>query len=403
MAILDGIRVIDWTHAHVGPSAGAMLADLGADVIHVEELGRGDHMRGLINVKGVCLLSPTGRHYCFEDLNRNKKSLAIDLKKPRGREIIYRLAEKSDVFLTNMRAAAGKKLGMDSANISKYNPKIIYASANFLGAKGDEAGRAGIELSAYARSGAMASSGEREGPPVYLTPGMGDRITGIFLAYGVLAALFAREKQGVVQEVSTSMLGAMVTLESFSVMAAVLGGKPFERHSRQNTANPLYNWYITKDGPYIALALLQDERYWPRFCKAIDMPKLEHDPRFASTQARANNRKELIALLERVFASRTYDEWHSALVAQDLLFDRINNISDLADDPQCLINGNIIEWDHPVLGRVKTVGFPVQFSKTPLSIRNCAPEVGEHTEEVLTETCGYTWDEIAKLRDEGVV
>lgn len=400
--VLEGFRVVDMTHAHVGPSAGAMLADLGADVIHVEEREHGDIMRGLVRAKGVSLVSECGRHYCFEDLNRNKRSLGLDLKKPAGREILYRLIEKADVFLSNMRADALNRLGLDSDTVLRHNPQIIYASASFLGHRGEEAARGGIELSVYARAGTMASSGDPEGPPVTLTPGMGDRITGIYTAYGVLAALLARERFGTIQQVRTSMLGAMISLESFTVMPALLGDKEFLRHSRKDTANPLYNWYLTKDGRYIALAMLEDERYWPGFCRAIGMPELENDPKFATTAARAENRLELISLLDNVLATRTLEEWEPALNAYDLLFDRINRIADVANDAQALLNNNIIEWDHPVLGRVKMVGFPVELTETPLTLRRCAPELGEHTEEVLEEI-GYSWDDIAALKQEQVI
>lgn len=401
-AVLEGFRVIDMTHAHVGPSAGAMLADLGADVIHVEERLHGDIMRGLVRAKGVSLIHECGRHYCFEDLNRNKRSLALDLKKPQGREILYRLIEKSDVFLSNMRAEALNRLGLDPETVSSHNPRIIYASASFLGHRGKESGRGGIELSQYARAGAMATSGDPDGPPITLTPGMGDRITGIYTAYGVVAALLARERFGTVQQVRTSMLGAMISLESFTIMPTLLGNKEFERHSRNNTANPLYNWYLTKDGRYLALAMLEDERYWPGFCKAMDMAEMENDPKFATTEARAENRLELIALLDRVFPTRTIEEWEVALNRHDLLFDRINRIVDVAEDPQALLNNNIIQYDHPVLGKVKMVGFPVELTETPLTLRRCAPELGEHSEEVLLDV-GYSWEEIAKLKEEGVI
>lgn len=402
MMILEGIRVIDWTQHQAGPYASAMLADLGAEVIHIEERERGDAFRGTRAMFGVPTGLPGGRNVLMEEMNRNKKSLAIDLSKPKGREIIYRLVEKSDVFLTTFRRAEGKSL--DYETLCKHNPRLIYAFGSGFGAKGPDSQAPSFELMALARSGAMLASGEAGQQPIYITGGIGDRTTSIFLAYGIMAALLARERLGIAQQITVSQLGAMIVLQGLSVLAPLLLGKEYERHDRARTRNPLYNWYKCKDSRWLALGMVQPDRYWPTFCKAIGMPELENDPKFANMEKREENCQELISLLDKVFATRTYEEWEQSFKQSgELIFTIVNSMSDLASDPQVLANEYILNWNHPDLGPIKFVGFPVDFSKTPTALRSPAPQFGQHSEEVLIGILGYTWEEISELREQQVI
>lgn len=400
--VLEGVRVVDWSIFQVGPFAGAMLADLGADVIHLEELGKGDRLRGLQSFLGLRTTLPGGRHIHFEEHNRNKKSLAIDLRQEGGREAVYRLVAKSDVFLTNLRPATVKAVGMDYETLSRHNPRLIYASASGFGSRGPDAALPSIDIIGCARSGSMWGCSAGGDTPVLLTPGIGDRIASIHLAYGVLAALLARDKYGVGQEVKTSQLGSMIALQGFGIMPPILLEKEYPRHERTRPGNALYNYYRCQDGRWIVVGMIE-KRYWKPFCEAIGEPELAVDPRFATDEGRSQHRELLVEILDRVFATKTCGEWCELFKQRDFLFSPVNTYSDLAHDEQVLANDYITTWDHPVLGPTKFVGFPIEMEATPLTLRSAAPECGQHTEEILTEVCGYSWEEVADLREGGAI
>ncbi|MFN8533938.1 MAG: CoA transferase [Dehalococcoidia bacterium] len=402
---LAGIRVIDWTHYHQGAAGAMLLAELGADVIHVEPPGRGDLMRGLASMFGVPLALPGGRHALFEDLNKNKRSICLDLARPAGREIMYRLVEQADVFVTNMRPQAVHKLGMEYPALAERAPRLIYGEASAFGDRGPERESPGLELMAYARSGGMLASGEAGWPPVYLAPGIGDRIGGIFLAFGVLAALVVRERTGIGQYFSTSQLGGMIHLQSAAVLATLLTGQNVRATPRERANNPLFNWYLCRDGRWIALGILIDvQRHWPVFCRAIGRPELIEDSRFADTAARARHGAELVAILDDLFAEQPCDEWERRLRAGgDLTFTPMNSLADLAADPQIRANGYLIEFNHPTLGPTPATPLPIAFSATPTATPTAAPACGQHTEEILIELLGLTWEEIASLREQAVI
>ena len=401
--ILEGIRVVEWANWQVGPVAAAMLGDLGAEVIKVEERGRGDGQRGLNSVMGVEMGLPHGRNTMFEHHNRNKKSITVDLKKQSGKEIIYRLVEKSDVFITNFRSQATARLGLDYGTLSQYNPRLIYAPISCFGPKGPDSQSPGFDLLAQARSGLMAACTELGMPPIMLSTGIADQLGAIMTAYGVMAALLTRERTGVAQQVNVSLLGSMIPLLGLAVSGTLLLGEEIRTQSRTSAKNPMYNWYKCKDGKWIVLALLQQDEYWPKLCNALGVPELIRDPRFENSNKRGENCEELIRVFDTIFVTKTYEEWARGFRQEDLLFSTINALSDLSSDPQVLENEYIVDFAHPVLGPVKFVGLPVQFSKTPGTLRLCSPELGQHTEEVLLEVGGYTWEEINKLADQGVI
>lgn len=398
--ILQGIKVIDWSLFHLGPVAAAMLADAGADVIHVEERN-GDPARGIARFYGQELVVK-GRNIIFEEFNRNKRGITLDIKKPEGLEVMYRLVEKSDVFLTNFRLSAIKRLGLDYDTLVKHNPKIIYAYSSTFGTKGPNRDRPGLEPVTIASSGMMLSSGEEGMPPIVPTVGMGDRIGAIFLAYATLLALLARERLGVSQFVSSSALGSMLNLEAWSMVPVLFTGNDPPRQRRDSCSNPLNNFYLCKDGVWIQFALLQSDRHWPEFCRATGIQELEKSEKFESEEKRMVNNTELIAILDRQFSTKTYEEWESIFLKTDLLFTRVNKLSDVAVDPQVLENKFILNWDHPHWGEIKFPGFCYDLSKTPPSIRRAAPTLGQHTEEVLLEL-GYTWEDIVNLKDKEAI
>ena len=400
---LEGIRVIDWTLWQMGPVCSALLGDLGADVIKIEQRSFGDPGRAVRRARGRSMLLAGGRNAYFETNNRNKRGLAVDLSKEAGKEIIYRLVKRSDVFVQNFRPGVAQRLLLDYRTLSRHNPRLIYANASGYGPKGPESGMPSLDYLGLARSGMMTAVPTSDGVPVEINGSIADQMGAFLLAYGVLAALLARERLGVGQEVDSSHLGSMIALQGLHVGISLLIKQELEVWPRTKAQNPLWNHYKCRDGRWIALALLQSDRYWHDFCRALHIEHLETDPRFETMDKRADHCAELISILDQVFATKTYEQWADILREnKDFIFTVVQDRSELATDPQVIANEYITEYDHPVLGKVKMVGCPVKFSKTPPAIRLPAPEFGEHTEEILLEM-GYTWDDIARLKEEEVL
>jgi len=400
---LDGIRIIDWTIWQQGPVATQMLADLGAEVIKIEERERGDPGRGITAVAGSSTVK-SGRNYYFEANNKHKKSIALNLKQPEAREIVHRLAARSDVFVQNFRKGVAQRLGLGYAELAALNPRIIYASASGYGPEGPDSGEPSFDYLGQARSGIMNAIGTGSTAPSYVYGGIADQMGAIMLAYGVLAALFARERTGIGQEVDASHLGSMMALQGLNVVARTIMGKEFPRNTRANAFNPLWNHYRCADDKWISLAMLQPDRYWKNFCEVVGKPELVEDPRFAETKVRGRNAAELVAIFDEVFAARPRDEWMRVLKGRgDFIYTIVNSVSDLPDDPQVRANGYVVEYDHPALGNLTLLGMPVKLSATPGEPRGHAPELGEHTELLLTEMLGYSWDDVARLREANVI
>ena len=248
----------------------------------------------------------------------------------------------------------------------------------------------------------MTSSGAPGMPPIVITAGAGDRAAAICGACGILVALLARERLGVAQTVSYSLLGGIIAIAAPSVATAFLCKRELPKHDRARADNPLGNYYRCADDRWIIFNSLED-KHWPRFCQALGLFDLQDDPRFATSAKRDENKEQLVSVLDKIFATKTCEEWEKILGQFDLIFTHISDISDLASDPQVLANQYVIDVKHPALGSVKMPGFPIELSKTPASWRRCAPELGEHTEGVLLEICGYTWEDIRRLQDEQVI
>ena len=256
---LDGIRVIDWTIWQQGPVASAMLGDLGAEVIKIEERETGDPGRGILSASGVDL---SGRpNFYFEANNRNKKGITLDLRKPEAVEIVHRLAEKSDVFVQNCRQGVADRLGLGYEALRERNPKLIYANASGYGPEGPDSGEPSFDVVGLARSGIMLAAGEPDMPPLAIAGGVADQMGAIMLAYGVLAALIARERHGVGQVVDASHLGSMAMLQGLSLSAQLMMGFALPRQPRSRAGNPLWNHYRCADDKWIAVAMLQPDRY----------------------------------------------------------------------------------------------------------------------------------------------
>jgi crotonobetainyl-CoA:carnitine CoA-transferase CaiB-like acyl-CoA transferase len=400
---LDGIRIIDWTIWQQGPVATQMLADLGAEVIKIEERERGDPGRGITAVAGSGTVK-LGRNFYFEANNKHKKSIALDLKRPGAREIVHQLAAKSDVFVQNFRKGVAARLGLGYADLAAHNPRIIYASASGYGPEGPDSGEPSFDYLGQSRSGIMNAVGTDSTAPHYIMGGIADQMGAVMLAYGVLAALFARERTGLGQEVDASHLGSMMALQGLNVVARTIMGKEFPRNTRANAFNPLWNHYRCADDKWISLAMLQPDRYWREFCTAVGKAELIEDSRFAEVKTRGKNAAALIEILDGVFAARSRDEWMRILKAGgDFIYTIVNSVSDLPDDPQVRANDYVVDYEHPALGSMTLLGMPIKLSATPGNPRGHAPELGEHTEMLLTEMLGYSWDDVARLREANVI
>jgi len=399
---LEGIRVIDWTIWQQGPVASVMLGDLGADVIKVEERVGGDPGRGILKAQGLDLRDRP--NFYFEANNRNKRSLTVDLKHPAGVAIVQRLAERADVFVQNFRKGVAGRLGLDAATLRARNPRLVYASASGYGPEGPESGAPSFDYLGLARSGIMYSCGEPDDEPLAIAGGIADQMGAIMLAYGVVTALLARERTGRGQEVDASHLGSMAWLQGLGLSARLMLGRALPRQPRRFATNPLWNHYRCGDDRWLALSMLQPDRYWERFCAVLEIPEAAADPRFKTMLDRMMNAGECIALLDEVFARRPRAEWLRRLASGgDFIYSIINSVDDLPDDPQMQANGYVTAFEHPAFGPTQVVGLPVRLSETPGSIRLPAPEFGQHTEEILTEVLGYSWEEIGRLREEEVI
>lgn len=408
---LDGVRVLDWTMFQLGPAATSMLGDLGADVIKIEQPTVGDGSRGMKSVGGLKFSMPQGRNFMFETNNRSKRGIAIDVSKDEGQKIVHRLTETADVFVSNFRESTARKLRLDYETLSKINKRLVYACGSAYGPDGPDRDKPGYDPVAQARSGFMMMVGEEGMPPVFAHSPIADQVGAICLGYGIVIALLARERSGVGQKVDVSILGSMIAAMQFDVAARVMLGSEFPRYKRSRAWNPLYLYYECADGKWIQLGMVSSDRSWSDFCKLVGIEQLRDDPKFSSADVRGVNCEELVAVLDRVFSTRPRDEWmkifDEALVrGVEIVHSVVNTVSDLPDDPQVVSNSLVVSFAHPVFGEIKMAGLPFKFSETPWvaggMMRREAPELGQHTEEVLLEV-GYSWEDIAGFKERDVI
>ncbi|MCH2506247.1 MAG: CoA transferase [Dehalococcoidia bacterium] len=399
---MDGIKVLDWTMWQFGPVSTMMLGDLGADVIKVESLD-GDHGRQFRRVAGASSQLPGGLNAYFESLNRQKRSIALDLKNPKGVEILHRLVAQSDVFVQNFRQGVAERLGMGYEDLIKHSPKLIYGAATGYGPIGPDSDQPAFALTGEARSGSLFWGGPDDGKP-YNLGGIADQMAGVMLSYGILGALVARERKGVGQKVDVSHLGSLMWLGGNRYGIALISKNVPRRQDRTAVLNPLWNFYRCEDDRWIAFSMNQSDRYWPPFCKAIGHRELIDDPRFNGMERRAENRVELVRLLDGIFESKPRDAWEGMFAGNgDIIWTRVQDVFDLPDDPQVIANNYIVDYDHPVLGPSKWIQTPVGYSSTPVSAVKAAPAHGANTEEILIESLGCSWEDISKLQEEGVI
>ena len=399
---LEGIRVLDCGIYHAGPGGPAFLGDLGAEVIKIEQPGKGDPLREQMRIGSISFEIPGERSIFCEGANRNKKSVTIDLTDKKGQEIAYKLVSRSDVFVTNMRRPVLECMNMTYPILREKNRKLIYASISAFGPGGPDRDRGGFDYQGQARSGFMYSMGEAGTPPVVSQFGIIDQATALMTSHHIMTALYMRERFGTGQEVHVSILGTAISLLHFNVLMTQMGGFEPPRHKR-TTEHPMRNYYCCGDGRWLMMTLTPQERHWGPLCKALGRPELENDDRFNTNEKKLENAEQLVAIFDEAFATRPRDEWLDIFAQYDLFCCAVNTLRDLSNDPQVMENGYLVDFEHPTLGKIKIPGYPGHFSEALAQTVSAAPDLGEHTEEVLMKIGGYTNEEIARLREEGIV
>jgi len=398
---LEGIRVIDLTVWFQGPVAAQHLADFGAEVIKVERPQGGDQARGVRSIKNV----PVGEwNQYFLVINRNKKSVALDLKKPTGREIMYRLVEKSDVFLSNMGLDLLESWDLGYDKLSAVNPRLVYATNTGYGRFG-QVNRPSFDMTVQALTGLMARLGEPDQPPIYLGMGSGDAYGGLMSALGIILALYHRNRTGKGQMLDASLYGAQLFLTAPTLQAYLATGndKYAKQQSRKTAENPLWNLYRAKD-KWVFLCVPNTDPDWARLCQSLEATEVLNDARFDSADKRRKNTKRLIAQLDKIIKRRKADEWMTRWTAAGITASPVQNLADLAADPQAWANNYFVEtYCEEVQRQVKVRGLPIGLSKTPGVVRSLGPELGQDTEMVLTETLGYSWEDVGAFKEQGVI
>jgi crotonobetainyl-CoA:carnitine CoA-transferase CaiB-like acyl-CoA transferase len=402
---LDGIRILEWAGWFAGPGTTMMLGDMGAEVVKIEQPLIGDTSRGITRLEGMHTgRSDAERSFSYTAVNRNKKSITLDVTKQKGQEIVYKLIPKFDVFLQNFRQDVRDRARLDYNTLSKYNSKLVYVNISALGPNGPDNWRRGNDYVGQARSGFMTNFNALLGKPATMGGGIADHMTSIITLNGVLAALLARERLGIGQEIDTSITGSMVALQHIRLTNSFFYKQELVRADRQMITNPLTNHYECKDGKWIGFCILASDIVWPDFCKAVGIPELEKDQRFENNRKRAENSQELVKILDKIFTTKTRDEWVKIVGKYHrIMFSPVNDGMEVSTDPQIVDNNYVVEYEQPSLGKIKSVGCPINFHATPAGVQGPAPEFGQHTEEVLLEFGGYSWDDIAKLKEEKVI
>ena len=392
---LEDVKVLDLTHALAGPFCSTMLADFGAQVIKLEPPGAGDIARGW----GAPL--PGGETAYFVSLHRHKRGIVIDLKKPEGKALFFKLVEKADVVLENYRVGALERLGLGYAAARKHNPGIIYCSVSGFGQDGPYRDRAALDLILQAESGMISVTGEAGSSGTKAGVSIADMTAGMYCAYAVMLALRVKDKTGEGQQVDISMMEGQLALLGTQIANYFANGEiPKPLGTAYSVVVP-YQTFRTRTRD-LALAIA-GEKLWRKFCPVIGRPELLDDPRYVNTVERSKHRAALIATLQEAFLEKPYEEWEPLLLANDIPVGAINNLAQVVEHPQVQARESLREVHHPSVGKVRVVRSPVRLSKTPAKSPTPSPTHGQHTREVLHGILGMSDEEITRLAEAGVL
>jgi CoA:oxalate CoA-transferase len=391
---LDNIRVLDLTRVLAGPYATMLLADLGADVIKVEMAGTGDdsrHFGPFVNNESAYFMA----------INRNKRSMTLNLKNERGKEIFLSLVKKSDVLVENFRPGTMEKLGLGYDKLIGLNPRLIYAAASGYGHTGPYSQRAAYDAVVQAMGGIMSITGEKDGKPMRVGTSIGDIAAGLFTTIGILAALINRNFSGRGQMVDVAMLDCQVAILENAIARYFATGEVPRPYGNRHTSIVPFEAFETSDGEIMVAA--GNNALWTRLCTALNLSELIDDERFKDNSDRNQNYDELRPLIAPRFLTKTTKEWQEILDDEGIPNGPINTIDKVVNNIQVLARDMIVEVYHPVAKNIKMPGIPIKLSETPGSIRYPPPTLGQHTREILKEYLGFDDEAIDKLAEEGAV
>lgn len=390
---LAGVRVIDVSHQAAGPWCTTLLGDMGADVWKIEKPGRGDSIR---YARGA---DPKIGSFNFWGLNRNKRSVGVDIKNPAGAALVREMVAQADVVIENFRPGVMDRLGLGYEALREINPRLIYASITAFGSKGPWAQNPGMDLILQATGGMMGLSGFPGGPPVKAAGPVADISSGIYCAYAVALALLHREKTGQGQKIDLTMLDAVISLLADISTSFLNTGHRYEKFGNGHPDLVPYQAFEAKDGYFIVACLTN--AFFRRLCEGLGRTDLLDDPRFATNTVRCKNRDAIVAILQEIFLTDTRDNWIKLCTDNDLPACRVNDLQELFEMEQIEAIGSVAQWEHPTYGPFRTMNVPIHMSETPGSLRIPPARLGEHTDEAL-KAMGKSDADIQALRQAGV-
>ena len=392
---LSGFRVLDLSRILAGPFCTMLLADQGAEVIKVERPGAGDDTR----TWGPPFAGGESAYYLC--CNRNKKSITVDLKSPRGIALIKELVQVSDVLVENFTPGLMKRFGLDYDTLKQLNPRLVHCAISAYGQDGPYRDRPGYDMVLSAVGGLMGITGEQGGNPCKVGVAITDVLTGVYASGAITSALLWRERSGEGQYIDCSLLDVQVSGLANIASNYLVAGREAQRWGTAHESIIPYQVFPTKDQP-IAIAAA-NEKLWANFCKVLGKPEWLEDPRFESNPKRVENREALIPMINEVMSQKTCDEWMEGMVAASVPAGPVNTMQRLFSDPQVLHREMIAEVPHPTIGTLRLGGIPVKYSATPGAVRLPPPLLGQHTTEVLSDVLGYSTEQVEELKEQGAL